>query len=114
MCADTKEALKKRLEEFRNQTTAVLEHYRAFGVVKTVQADGSIPKVSRLDAEYRTVSRVLRFALRVAPTPAYPVRPSHRSAAESRCRRLSIHTGCTFCACQRWQIWADVKEALKP
>jgi len=42
---DTKEALKKRLEEFRNQTTAVLEHYRAFGVVKTVQADGSIPKI---------------------------------------------------------------------
>ena len=51
VCADTKEALKKRLEEFRNQTTAVLEHYRAFGVVKTVQADGSIPKVSRLEAE---------------------------------------------------------------
>jgi len=42
---DTKEALGKRLAEYRGQTTAVFEHYKAFGIVKVVNGDQPIEKV---------------------------------------------------------------------
>merc|ERR1712039_558280 len=42
---DTAEALKKRLDGYKNQTVPILEHYAPHGIVKTVNGGQAIDKV---------------------------------------------------------------------
>lgn len=54
---DTAEALKTRLKAFHDQTTPVLEHYRPSGVVKVVNANQGIDKVT--EELFASITRIL-------------------------------------------------------